>query len=787
MNWKLTVFAGLSFLIGSSQQGNCGNFGWVKQIGGPNAEYGASLVVDGNGNVYSTGSFNSTCDFNPDTGTNSLTSFGSGDAFIFKQDAAGNFIWARQLGGTSTDFGHAIALDDSGNIYSTGHFQGTGDFDPGPGIYNLTSLGGNEIYVSKLDSSGNFIWAKQLGGTNNDECVSLALDDSGNVHLVGYFIGTSDFDPGPGTFNLVSIGANLDVFVCKLNASGNFVWAKKLGGGSGDQGDAIAVDDSGNVYTTGSFVSTADFDPDAGVYNLISSGVDDVFISKLNSSGNFVWAKKMGGLSNNYGYAIALDSNRNVYTAGSFRGTCDFDPDTGSYNLVAAGSSDIFVSKLDASGNFIWAKKMGGTNTDEGLDLKVSANGNVYSTGRFVGTGDFDPDTSTFNLTTGTSTYVEIFVSKLDSSGNFVWAKQLGGTSPDLVYALNLDPAENVYATGYFNGLADFDPGVDSFNLATVGLNDMFIVKLCNSSSATISISSCYSFTSPSGNYTWYTSGLYTDTIPNTSGCDSIITINLVIETVDTSVTVSPDTTSLAANASGATFQWLDCNNGFSPIAGETSQTFNSIGNGSYAVEVTQNGCVDTSACYAKNSCFASYSLYPDTIPHNWIAVNQSIGAGTLSYIWSWGDGDTSYGMSPIHTYLDTGYYTICLSITDSLNCSHTYCNSSTLLRGSSTSTMVTVNVITPLGIKDPVSDKSLFIFPNPTTAQVTISSPTGIDELRIFNLIGGQIMIEHKAQGRSGGSKEIQMDVSGFTPGIYFIQATIGKNVITKKLVVTN
>ena len=405
--------------------------------------------------------------------------------------ADGNFVWARAMVGTERDYGYGIAVDSAGNVYTTGLFSGTVDFDPGTGTYNLTSAGWADIFVSKLDSSGNFGWAKRMGGTSGDWGLGIAVDSAGNVYTTGVFRGTADFDPGPGTYNLTEAGGG-DIFVSKLDSSGNFVWAKSVGGGTSldsDKGRGIAVDSVGNVYTTGWFSDTVDFDPGTGTYNLTSAGSYDIFVSKLDSSGNFVWAKSMGGTSGSRAHAIAVDSAANVYTTGLFSGTVDFDPGAGTYNLTSTDSpyneSDIFVSKLDSGGNFVWAKSMGGTSGDWGLGIAVDSAGNVYTTGVFRGTADFDPGAGTYNLTLAGDER-DIFVSKLDPSGNFVWAKSMGGTSEAMGYAIATDSAGNVYTTGPFSDTIDFDPGTGAYNLTSAGSYDIFVSKL-----------------DPSGNFVW--------------------------------------------------------------------------------------------------------------------------------------------------------------------------------------------------------------------------------------------------------------------------------------------
>ena len=193
-------------------------------------------------------------------------------------------IAVAKFGGTNEDRGRSVAVDSSGNIYTTGPFQVTADFDPGAGTTNLTSAGGNDVFVSKLDSAGELVWVKQLGGTDSTDAYSVAVDSSGNVYTTGYFSQTTDFDPGAGTSNLVSAGS-FDAFVSKLNSTGAFVWAKQFSGTGLDQGRSVAVDSLGNVYTTGSFSGTVDFDPGGGTANLVSTGNGDVFVSKLSSAG----------------------------------------------------------------------------------------------------------------------------------------------------------------------------------------------------------------------------------------------------------------------------------------------------------------------------------------------------------------------------------------------------------------------------------------------------------------------------------------------------------------------
>ncbi len=256
--------------------------------------------------------------------------------------------WAKSMGGADPDYGLSIALDGSGNVYTTGFFEGTADFDPGAGVFNLTSAGYRDIYISKLDASGNFVWAKAMGGAFDDLGSSIAIDGSGNVYTTGYFSGTVDFDPGAGVFNLTSAGFE-DIFISKLDASGNFVWANAMGGADPDYGSSIALDGSGNVYTTGFFEGTADFDPGAGVANLTSAGSSDIFVAK--------YFQNSTGINNNE-YSKDLFS---IYP----------NPSTGKFNIAFSNQQQITsVEIYNLFGESVFQKQ----NTNE-IDLSSAAKG----------------------------------------------------------------------------------------------------------------------------------------------------------------------------------------------------------------------------------------------------------------------------------------------------------------------------------------------------------------------------------------------------------------------------
>ena len=450
---------------------------WAKSIGGSDYDSGSSIAVDGQGNVYTTGCFRyDTVDFDPGPGVYNLINPGNFDIFIMKQNASGDLVWAKQIGGIDSDLGRSICLDKQGNIYVTGYFKFTVDFDPDTGVYNLTTNSGNyNTFILKLDTAGNFVWADQLAGDIASDAYSVITDTLGNVYVTGLFIGTVDFDPGPGTYNLSSAGSS-DIFIIKLNSPGDLIWAKQMGGIDLDYGYSVSIDTQSNVYATGYFKGTADFDPDTGVYNLSAVGNFDIFILKLNEAGDMLWAKQVGGIEMDVAYSICTDLQGNTYTTGRFKGTADFDPGSGIYNLITLGVWDLFVEKLDSSGNLLWAKQLGGNASKSGNSIITDRQGNVYLTGEFSDTTDFDPGPATYNLfSAGTD---DVYVLKLNPAGDFVWAERLGGSGYDFGHSICIDNLDNVYLTGSFESIADFDPGSGVFNLSSNGSKDICIVKL---------------------------------------------------------------------------------------------------------------------------------------------------------------------------------------------------------------------------------------------------------------------------------------------------------------------
>lgn len=449
------------------------------QVGSTGDDIPRSMATDASGNIYVTGRFEGTVDFDPGTGESNLTSAGQADIFVAKYDGNGDLLWARSAGGTGSESGSAIAVDKDGNVYVSGTLFSTADFDPGPATFNLTTSGVDDIYVLKLDAAGNFVWAILMGGTGTDLSRAITVDASGDVYVAGGFQSSpADFDPGPGTFNLSAV-ALFDIYIVKLSSAGTLIWAKQASGSGSEIAMGVDTDASGNVLATGNFQVTVDFDPGPDVFTMApGGGADNAYVLKLDTHGDFLWAVQMGGSSDDTGNAIITDADDNIYLTGAFQGTADFDPGAATFNLASAGGRDIFVSKLTSAGSHAWTMAMGGTSGDYGDWIGLDASQNVYVAGKFSGIADLDPGTgvSAFSSAGGMDGYM----TKLDNHGNLLLAYTMGSAGTDYISGAVASDDE-IFSAVYFNGIVDFAPGAATYNLTSAGEGDVAIQRVFQS------------------------------------------------------------------------------------------------------------------------------------------------------------------------------------------------------------------------------------------------------------------------------------------------------------------
>jgi len=599
---SITNIVGLTLILLISNLSFCQGVytSWAHATSGPIGTWGSQITVDDSGNSFVAGIFYGQTDFDPGINTAILDGGNEDDGFISKYDNLGNLIWAKQIICDNTLTIRSLARDASNNIIVTGEFNGTITFDVMQSGTTHTALGYSDIFIAKYNSNGILLWSSQVGGTSTENSYSIKTDILGNIYTTGYFQGTIDFDPGTNSFNMTATGGNpqQNTFILKLDSNGQFGWAKQFIGGS-NYSFSSECNTNGDIFVSGMFHGTVDFDPSTNINNLTSGTYGDFFICKLNSSGQFIWSKQMACSQQSYIQTMELDFNGNILLSGGFKGTTDFDPGTGLNELTSNGNYDIFALKLDGNGTFIWAQQIGGTESDFCQSICSNNTGAVFFGGYFNGNVDFDPGASSFNVTSQSK---DMFVLKLNGNGNFEWAEVLGGNSYEEISSISTVSTTNdiIYLTGYFGGSTDMNGGAGQLNFTSLnGGSAAVTAKLipCSPLNSSLNINACESYLWNVNNQTYNTAGTYSATIESINGCDSTITLNLSITNLVNTVNQSSNV--LTATQSGATYSWVDCNNSNQPIAGATSQTYTATANGSYAVIVEQNGCTVTSNCVA--------------------------------------------------------------------------------------------------------------------------------------------------------------------------------------------
>jgi hypothetical protein len=457
--------------------------------------------------------------------------------------------------------------------------------------------------------------------------LDITTDNTGSISIIGEFNSNSvDFNPGAPVFNLSNSGS-IDVFILKLDIAGNFIWVKKIGGTGVDNGKAITHDIVGNIVISGMFQGNVDFDPGVNSYNLLSLGTRDIFIEKIDSNGDFLWAKQIGG-PGAYGWtnSITIDTQDKIYITGYSSGTLDFDTGIGVYNLTSIPSSQFSV-KLSSAGEFVWANNLSTSNQSKGYSIIVNGFGDVYTTGYFAGLTDFNPGNGTYFMNSSV-TYSDVFIQKLSQcilssnliinscnsyilnnqtySQSGIYTQQL--TNPqgcDSTITLNLTITQPTSSAINQTSCSSYTLNNQTYTQSGVYTQQITNAQGCDSTitlnltitqptSSAISQTSCSSYTL--NNQTYTQSGVYTQQLTNALGCDSTIILNLTILPMP-SIDLTLTSGVLAANQQNASYQWLDCNNNYNPISGANQSTFSPIVSGNYAVQISLNNCVDTSAC----------------------------------------------------------------------------------------------------------------------------------------------------------------------------------------------
>ncbi len=436
--------------------------GWARNYPGGHND----IAFDANQNIYVAGS-GGTGDYDPGAGVADYETNGGSDCVLLKFDQYGNFQWMRGWGGTDNESCNAVDTDPSGNIYVSGTFRGTVDFDPTAGVDEYTALQDYSAFISKYDGDGNYLWTRAWGYKGAPEYRALGQDvvvgDASSIYVTGYYNGTVDFDPGPEED--LHTGPGNDLYLSKFNENGDFQWAITLGAASVIPED-IKTDTSGNIYIAGHYSSgNVDFDPDPVDSDVhVAEWHQSSFLAKYLPDGDYAWALTWG-LSNQHdeAYGVCLDDNGNIYVTGYFEGTIDIDPGPGVYEVTVVGSQDAYLVKFAPAGILLWVLTWGGGGNDIGYSVENYGTSDVYVSGGFWHTMDFDPDPVDEDIKPGSDLNMLGFLSKFDTSGDYQWGWYWGGGvyySNNAVNQVRVwQPTGDVFITGYIAGAVDFDPG----------------------------------------------------------------------------------------------------------------------------------------------------------------------------------------------------------------------------------------------------------------------------------------------------------------------------------------
>lgn len=378
-----------------------------------------SWMVDGVGNIVLAGQYKGTADFDPGAGVAMMTSASNSwsDAFVLKLDGNGEFVWAKTIRGTADIANGACTLDAAGNFYMVGTMYGDADLDPSPtssAIVQPVLTPGS--YVLKWDVNGNYLWG-YAWDMHADPTV-VAVDNAGNLYAYGEYYFNADLDPTAGVFN-VSTGALHSSFVTKLNPNGGFVWAKVLDCTIENFESEMKIDPQGNIVVAGTFTGALDIDPGPGTHLLTSTGgLYDWFVAKMDANGGFLSGFSIGGAGDDHSQGFALDAVGNLYLLGQFEGPVDFDPGLAYNDLqVPSGVSNAYL-KYDLSGNLLWGATFGTTGVTSFGGFALDPMGNIYCSGYFRSSVDFDPRAGSTIFTS--DAFGDMFLMKLsqDSCSN---------------------------------------------------------------------------------------------------------------------------------------------------------------------------------------------------------------------------------------------------------------------------------------------------------------------------------------------------------------------------------
>lgn len=636
MKRKLPILLVLLVIAGSLFSQNIAAYNWAALTGtraGNDITW--DITSDAAGNIYATGKFaDDSIDLDPGLGENIVVSAGGDDIFLCKYSPSGQLIWARAIGGSGNDEAHSVVLDEDDNIWITGTFESTADFNPGAGTSNLVSLGARDIFLAKYDNNGNYLWAGAVGGTGDDVANKIARHPlTGDVWICGGFESTADFDPGNNVYPLSSNGAK-DIFYARYNTSGTLIGARRVQGSGNDLATGLAFDKAGNLLLCGIFIGSIDFNPTGTAYVLASNNnSNDGFVAKYDLSATLLWAKPIGGKTNSdYAINVKSDTFNNVIVCGYFADSCSFAQGVGLAQKVALGNAAAYVSKYDANGNFRAIITYGAPGEYVvARDVATDIDGYMYVSG--YASADFDAGNDPLNQQVITVAGKNAYLLKYDVYGNFILGHNISyGAASATGYCVHVDVTGGIVVGGELQGTGDLDPSVlNRSQTSFAGNTDALLARyfncaipgglfytsdtICSGSTADINGGANFGYTTG-----WYADAAATvflaqnqyttPALQNSTTyyfMDSVCGIKKVTPVI-VLVNPRPDTTiiqngaTLTAQATNVTYQWYDCTTE-QPVSNATNASFTPVNAGVYTVLITDplTGCYSYPACVSLN------------------------------------------------------------------------------------------------------------------------------------------------------------------------------------------
>lgn len=430
---------------------------WARGLGGPGRERATGVATDRGGAVYAVGQIAGEATL----GTSRVASSGP-DALVTALDKNGQVAWAHAFGGPGSDEARAVANLTEGDLFVVGSFSGTVDFDPGPGRTELVSAGGTDVFVLRLTPAGGIVWARRLGGPQEDTGLDIAVNPKGVV-VAGSFQGAMD----AGSSRLSSAG-KADGFVARLDLTGAPQWAQRIGGPQGDEALSVVLDASGETWVAGSFEEKAAIGKEGGAI-LESAGKSDGFLARLGADGSVLWSGPVGGKGDDAVTAVAVGP-QGVWITGRFTAKADFDPGASITSMVSVGKADAFVARLDKTGHLRWVQRIGELFYDTGTGVVPDGEGGVWSLSVQIERSGFHLDPESIDDRAA--------LTRFDRNGERRITRDLAGENGLRALDIAIDSAGNPCVAGAFRGKGAVITGFEAASLLSNGQTDALVARI---------------------------------------------------------------------------------------------------------------------------------------------------------------------------------------------------------------------------------------------------------------------------------------------------------------------